>query len=103
MFTPLDILYIVLAFCVLWFTVAIFWLIWQVASIFRNVNETLLEAREKMHKIEQALTAIKERFEKASSVVTLGANAVAKVVEYAIGKKFGEDKEEGKSKKKRKK
>ncbi len=101
MFSPLDILYIVLAFCALWFTAAIFWLIWQVASIFRNVNETLTEAREKMHKIEQALTAIKERFEKASSVVTLGANAMAKVVEYAIGKKLHED--EGESKKKRKK
>ena len=34
-FTPLDILYIVLAFCVLWFTAAIFWFLYQLAQILK--------------------------------------------------------------------
>jgi hypothetical protein len=93
MFSPLDILYIVLAFCVLWFTAAVFWLIWQVASILRNVNETMTVAREKISKIEGALTAIKNKFEHATGAVTVLVEGIKKVIDYAIEKKQGKLKE----------
>jgi len=87
MFSPLDILYIVLAFCALWLTAAIFWLMWQMAMILRNVNETMDVAREKIVKIESALSGIKQKFEHATSSVTLLVEGVKKVAEYAIEKK----------------
>jgi len=85
--TPLEILYVVLAFCVLWFTAAVFWFLWQLARILKNVNDTLSEAREQIHKIEKALTGIREKFDRASSLVGLGANTAVKAVEYALEKK----------------
>lgn len=85
-FTPLEILYIVLSFCVLWLTAAAFWFLWQLAQILKNVNDTLSEAREQIHKIEKALTGIREKFDRASSLVGFGANTAVKAVEYAIEK-----------------
>jgi len=85
--SPLDILYIVLSFCILWFTAAVFWFLWQLARMMKHVNDTIAEARDMMHKIEQALTGIREKFERASSLVGLGANTAAKAVEYALEKK----------------
>ena len=86
-FSPLDILYIVLSFCVLWFTAAAFWFLWQLAQILKNVNDTVSDVRDKMHKMEQALSGIREKFDKASSLVGFGANTAAKAVEYVMEKK----------------
>ena len=87
MFTPLDILYIVLAFCILWFTAAIFWLVWQVASIFKNVNNVVSETREKIEKIEIALTGIRDRFEHATSSMGGLVDGISRVVEFAMDRK----------------
>ena len=87
MFTPLDILYIVLAFCALWFTAAMFWFFYQLATVLKNVNDTISDARDKMNKIEEVLNLICEKFEKATSLVGLGANTAARAVEYAMEKK----------------
>lgn len=57
------------------------------ATILRNVNETMDVAREKIVKIEAALSGIKQKFEHATSSVTLLVEGVKKVVEYAIEKK----------------
>jgi len=87
MFSPLDILYIVLAFCVLWFTAALFWLLWQIAMIFRNINTAVSELREKLIKIEEAITFIRGKFDHASSMLTMLVSGVGKVVDYAMEKR----------------
>jgi hypothetical protein len=87
MFSAIDILYIVLAFCVLWFTAAVFWLIWQMASILKNVNDTLGEAREIMEKIEDSIAKIRKKFESIPTSVMIAAEGVKKVVDYAVDKK----------------
>ena len=85
--STLDILYIVLSFCVLWFTAAVFWFFWQIACILKTVNDTLNEAREQIAKVEQAILSIREMFDRASSLVGFGANTAAKAVEYVMEKK----------------
>lgn len=87
MFTPLDILYIVLAFCVLWFTAALFWLIWQIANIFKNVNDTVSELRSQVGKIERALTGIKDKFEHSSTSLVGLVQGVTKVVDFMMERK----------------
>jgi hypothetical protein len=87
MFTPLDILYIVLAFCSLWLTAGVFWLIWQVASIFRTVNDTVTQAQDTLCKIEDALAGIRSKFEHTSSVLGVVVDATSRVVEHVIDKK----------------
>lgn len=88
MFSPLDILYIVLAFCVLWFTAALFWLIWQVATMLRNINEAIEEGKEVMHKVEDALTGIRQKFETATSSLGVVVQIAAKAMEYLVEKKM---------------
>jgi len=93
MFNPSDILYIILAFCALWITAFVCWLIWQVARIIKNVNNVMREARETMGKIEGALNAIRQKFETVSGTAAVFAEGIKKIVDYAIDRR-GEKKEE---------
>lgn len=88
-FTPLDILYIVLAFCALWLSAGIFWIIWQAGGILRSVGDTLELAQEKIARIESAITAIKSRFESITSASTMLMEGFKKIMEFA-----GEKREE---------
>jgi hypothetical protein len=87
MIDAIDILYIVLAFSALWLTAFVCWLIWQVAMILKNVNDTMTEAREKISKIEVALTSMKERFESVSGSMSLLVEGGKKVIDYVVDKK----------------
>lgn len=87
MFDSLDILYIVVAFCILWLTAFVCWLIWQVAMMLKNVNDTLAEAREKLAMIEEAITGIRRKFDKATSGVGLLVDGVKRMIEYALERK----------------
>lgn len=87
MFSPLDILYIVVAFCALWLTAGVFWLIWQFASIFKTVNDTISQAQDTLCKIEDALAGIRAKFEHTSSVLGVMVDATSRVVEHVIDKK----------------
>ncbi len=90
MFTPIDILYIVLAFCALWLTAAVFWMIWQIATILRNINVAVDEGREVMHKMESALTGIKSKFDSTASSLGHIVELAMKGVGYVIEKKMSE-------------
>jgi len=86
MFTPLEVLYVVLAFCVLWLSAAMFWLIWQAASIIKNVNDFLGEARDKLEKIEKTISAMKERFDHLTSTSGLLVEGAKKLFSYTLDK-----------------
>ena len=96
MFDSTDILYIVLAFCALWFTAFVCWVIWQVAMILKNVNDTLAQARDIMEKMETAVFSIRQKFDGMSGTAMAMSNAVHKVVEYVIDRKMkkGEEQED---------
>ena len=87
MFSPIDILYIVLAFCVLWLTAAIFWLLWQVSTMMRAVNDAIAEGREVMNKVESALAGIHQKFDSATSSMGVVVQLAAKGMEYIMEKK----------------
>lgn len=82
-----DILFFVLAFCVLWFTLFLSWLIWQVAMILKNVNDVITEAKEKLSLIEKAISQMKEKFDHATSLVAVVGKGIEKVVEFAMEKR----------------
>ena len=62
MFDPIDLLYVALAFCALWISAALFWLIYQAAMVLRHINRGVAEVREKMELIVRAAHAVKARF-----------------------------------------
>jgi DNA anti-recombination protein RmuC len=87
MFSPLEILYIVLAFCALWLTAAFFWLIWQVASMFKRVNDTVTQVQETMGKMEKALDGIRQKFDHTSTALGAIMHTATKAVEYFMEKR----------------
>ena len=87
MFASTDVLYIVLAFCVLWLSIFVCWLIYQVAMILKNVNDTISELREKIAKIEEAISFMRNKFDKATSGITLLSEGIKKVVDFTIERK----------------
>lgn len=89
MFTPLDILYIVLAFSALWISAAVFWFVYQAARILRNVNSAVDEARDKIGKIESAITGIRNRVDTMSGPAAILIEAAKGIVGYAFEKKRG--------------
>lgn len=98
MFTPLEILYIVLAFCALWLSVVLFWLIWQMASTLKRVNDTVAVAQETLSKMQMALDGIRNKFDHTSTALGAILHTGTKAVEYLIDKRI--EKTEKKSKKK---
>ena len=87
MFTPSEILYLVLSFCVFWLTAALFWFVWQAAQILRNVNTAVDEAREKMEKIEAAISGIRSRVDSMTAPASLLFEGAKRLIEFAVDKR----------------
>ena len=88
MFTPLEILYIVLAFCVLWISAVVFWLLWQVASIMKRANDTISLVQETLAKMESAIDGIRRKFDSTGTALGAIMHTTGKAVEYLIEKKL---------------
>jgi chorismate synthase len=88
MFTPLEILYIVLAFCVLWVSAVVFWLLWQVASIMKRANDTMSLVHETLSKMEQAMDGIRKKFDSTGAALGAVVHTTGRAVEYFLDKKM---------------
>ncbi|TAL50816.1 hypothetical protein EPN81_01685 [Patescibacteria group bacterium] len=88
MFTPLEILYIVLAFCVLWISAVVFWLLWQVASIMKRANDTISLVQETLAKMESAIDGIRKKFDSTGAALGAVVHTTGKAVEYLIDKQM---------------
>lgn len=84
--TSKDLLYVVLAFSVLWLTIFLSWMLYYVIMMLRQTNQAIKHFREKMEKVSQAMEKIKEKFENTSAYLGLIGKAVEKMVEF-IGEK----------------
>lgn len=76
-----DILFIVLAFCALWFTVFLCWLIYQTASLFRHVHSLVDEIKTKVVALEDAIMTMKRKFEGNITMVSSIAEGVRKIID----------------------
>jgi len=81
--SALDILYIVLAFCLLWLSAAMFWLIWQIAKVLKNINEAVNDAKMRVAHIEDALMGIKDRVGRAATSATVWVDGAKKLMDFA--------------------
>ena len=95
--TSKDLLYIVIAFCVLWFTIFICWMIYYMAMILKRIHLV-------METFTKTLEAVRRFFENAKSKINNLGSTIAAAVE--VGQKvadFVKDKQAGKSSGSRKK
>ncbi len=92
-----DILYLVLAFCILGFTIFVCWAIYYVAMILRQFKNIISDIRLKIELVEKVLMAAKERLESTSSHMKLLVETAMNVAEYI---KDRQKEKKGKKKKK---
>lgn len=77
-----DILYLVLAFCVLWFTIFVCWLLYYFIAIMREARGTVKDLRERISRITAALEEIKEKFTSSLAIFSGLADGVKFVMNY---------------------
>ncbi len=81
MLDSLDILFIVLAFCALWFTAFLCWLLFQAASLVRRIHGIVDELKEKVVKLEDSISSMKRKFDGNIALVTGIADGVRKIID----------------------
>ena len=105
--SSLDILYVVLALCVIWFTVFLCWLLYQAARVLKNANDIIENVQTKLEIISDAVEFMRSKVDTVSGHMGIISRLVSTVVEKIIvgkmSKSFDIDLDEDDAPKKKKK
>ncbi len=82
-----DILYLVLAFSVLWFTAFVCWGLYYLISIMRDASRMIGEIRDRLHAIDDAVRGVREKFEGAIGSLGMAATGIKMVMSYLSKRK----------------
>lgn len=85
--TSKDLLVIVFAFCILWFTVFLCWAMYYFIVMLRDFSRMTSSFREKLDLIDNILNLVKRKLEKSSDHLSIIADGVIKLVTFLIEKK----------------
>ena len=81
-----DILFIVLAFCALWFTAFVCWLLYQVALLIRRLHGLVDDVKVKLSELESAISSMRRKFDGNVALITGIADGVRKIMEAMKGR-----------------
>ncbi len=82
--TSKDLLYVVLAICILWLTVFLSWLLYYIISIVRDAKSLVHQVKSAVDKVDQLARTVKEKFEHSAASFTLVAQAVKELIVWAM-------------------
>lgn len=82
-----DILYLVIALCILWVTVFLCWVFYYVMRLLRNVSEIVEEFRLRLQALTDAINYIRDRVEHISDFMTVASSGVGGFVKKVVTKK----------------
>jgi len=82
--TTKDLLFVVLAFCVLWITIFISWLLYYWIALFRDAEGLVRQLKSAVTKVEDVTHTIKDKFEHSAASLTILAQAVKEIVMWAM-------------------
>ena len=85
--TSKDILYLVIAFCVLWLTVFMCWLLFYFISIISNARKVAKSIHEKLEKVDEIINLVKGKVENSATHLAILVEGVGKLVDYFKNKK----------------
>ncbi len=85
-----DILYLVIAFCVLWVTVFLCWMFYYVTRILKNANQIAEEFRARLQILTETINYLRGKVESIHSLVSMASGGVAGVVKSMVSKKANE-------------
>ena len=85
--TSKDILYIVLAFCVLWLSIFFSWLLYYFIGMARNFYRLVQGVTDTIKKADDLIKTVKEKVEHSASYIGIFAEGIKQVVSYALEKR----------------
>lgn len=84
--TSKDLLFIVIAFCILWLTVFICWGMYYFISMFRDFSKITKSVRDKMEIVDKILKLVHEKLDKGSNHMAVLADSAIKLVGFIMEK-----------------
>lgn len=85
--TSKDLLFVVLAFCILWITVFVSWLLYYFIMIVRDTKALVSQVRGAVEKIEELTRVAHDKMERSAASFTLVAQAVKELITWGIQQK----------------
>lgn len=76
-----DILYMVLAFCALWFTAFLCFALYHVARFMKRMQELSSDTRQKFDELMQSVNSIRMKIEGHVSAITSIGDGIRKIME----------------------
>ena len=76
-----DILYMVLAFCALWFTVFLCFALYQVARLMKRMQELSAHLREKADEVLNSINTIRIKIEGHVNAITSIGDGIRKIMD----------------------
>lgn len=85
--TSKDILFLVIAFCVLWITVFLCWMFYYVTRILKNANEIAEEFRSRLQILTEAINYVRGKVENIHSLLNMAGGGMAGAMKDMVTKK----------------
>lgn len=85
----LDILYIVLALCVLWFTLFLCFVLYQAALLMKRVHALVDEMKNRVVSLEDSIVSMRRKFDGNIAMVAGIADGIKKIIEALRDKNRG--------------
>lgn len=82
--TSKDLLFFILAFCILWLTVFISWLLYYAIAILRDTEHLIKHIRSAVDKVEKIADFMRDKVEGSAASLTVIAQAVKELIIWAI-------------------
>ncbi|MFH1412616.1 MAG: hypothetical protein ABIG10_01130 [bacterium] len=82
-----DILYLVLAFCVLWLTVFLVWFVYYLIVTIRQFHTITRDMKKRIDKIDDIIRMTKEKIEHSASYLAIIVEGVKKIADMTKKKK----------------
>jgi len=82
-----DILYLVLAFCVLWFTIFVCWLLYYFIAIMREMRGMTKDMRDKVNHVMGIFDSLKEKLERSFNMFAGIAEGIKYVGSYVMDRR----------------
>ena len=82
-----DLLYLVMAFCILWVTIFFCWLLYYIISIVGQMRNLIKSVKEKINKVDELINLIKEKVEHSATYLGVMVAGIEKIVDYVKERK----------------
>lgn len=84
-----DIFWLVLAFCVLWFTLFLSWMVYYMAMILKETKRIIGFFSGILEKVDEITSIVKEKLNKSAASFSLLLKAGKEIMDFVKEKKMG--------------